>query len=62
MTIGSEDDEEVLRRCLAMGADKAFRMDPGNSVMDSFVISRILAQFITGEPDHPFSPESRGMT
>jgi len=33
-----------------MGADKAFRIDPGNLVMDSFVISRILAQFIKGRP------------
>ena len=50
VTIGSEDDEEALRRCLAMGADKAFRIDPGNLVMDSFVISKILAQFIKGQP------------
>ena len=50
LTIGSEDDEEALRRCLAMGADKAFRIDPGNLVMDSFVVSKILAQFIKGQP------------
>ena len=30
ITIGNEDDEEVLRRCLAMGADKAIRVDPGD--------------------------------
>ena len=46
--IGSEDDEEVLRRCLAMGADKAIRIDPGDHYLDSFVISRILAQVIKG--------------
>ena len=28
VTAGSEDDEEVLRRALAMGADKAIRIDP----------------------------------
>ena len=50
VTIGSEDDEEVLRRCLAMGADRAFRIDPGNLAMDSFVVSRVLAQFIKGQP------------
>ena len=50
VTIGSEDDEEVLRRCLAMGADRAFRFDPGSLVMDSFVISGILAQFIKSQP------------
>jgi len=43
VTVGPEDDEEVLRRCLAMGADKALRVDPGNIVLDPFVISRILA-------------------
>ncbi|MFP3928968.1 MAG: electron transfer flavoprotein subunit beta/FixA family protein, partial [Desulfobacteraceae bacterium] len=26
VTIGGEDDEEVLRRCFAMGADKAVRV------------------------------------
>ena len=31
LTVGTEEDEEVLRRCLAMGADKAFRIDPGIS-------------------------------
>jgi electron transfer flavoprotein beta subunit len=50
VTIGNEDDEEVLRRCLAMGADKAFRLDPGDRVMDPFVVSKVLAQFIKGQP------------
>jgi electron transfer flavoprotein beta subunit len=48
ISIGSEDDEEVLRRCLAMGADKAIRIDPGDHYLDSFVISRVLAQVIKG--------------
>ena len=46
VTIGGEDDEEVLRRCLAMGADKAIRVDPGDRGLDGFVISRILTQVI----------------
>jgi len=46
ITIGSEEDEEVLKRCLAMGADRAIRIDPGDSPLDAFVISRILAQVI----------------
>jgi electron transfer flavoprotein beta subunit len=46
VTIGSEDDEEVLRRCLAMGADRAIRIDPGDRVLDSYVTSRILAEVI----------------
>jgi electron transfer flavoprotein beta subunit len=48
ITIGVEDDEEVLRRCLAMGADKAIRIDRGDHDLDSFVISRILAAVIKG--------------
>jgi len=48
VTIGSDDDEEVLRKCLAMGADKAIRIDPGEHHMDSFVISNILAKMIGG--------------
>ncbi|MFC1823980.1 electron transfer flavoprotein subunit beta/FixA family protein [Thermodesulfobacteriota bacterium] len=43
VTIGSEDDEEVLRRSLAMGADRAVRVEPGNMEMDGYVISKILA-------------------
>ncbi|MFP4036659.1 MAG: electron transfer flavoprotein subunit beta/FixA family protein [Desulfobacteraceae bacterium] len=46
VTIGGEDDEEVLRRCLAMGADKAVRVEPGESPMDSFVKSRVLARVL----------------
>ncbi len=48
VTIGSEDDEEVLRRCLAMGADKAIRVDPGTLELDPFTISKILAAVIRG--------------
>lgn len=48
VTIGSEDDEEVLRRCLAMGADKAIRVDPGSFELDPFTISKILAAVIKG--------------
>ena len=40
ITIGNEDDEEILRRALAMGADKAIRIDPGELELDGFVISR----------------------
>ncbi|HUU81097.1 MAG TPA: electron transfer flavoprotein subunit beta/FixA family protein [Acidobacteriota bacterium] len=46
ITIGDEDDEEVLRRCLAMGADKAFRIDAEGVDLDCFVISKILAGVI----------------
>jgi len=46
ITIGSEDDEEILRRALAMGADKSIRIDPGERELDGFVISNILAKTI----------------
>lgn len=48
ITIGNEDDEEVLRRCLAMGADKALRIDDEGVDLDSFVTSKILAKAIEG--------------
>jgi electron transfer flavoprotein beta subunit len=46
VTVGSKDDEEVLRRALAMGADRAIRIDPGELVLDAFVLSKILAETI----------------
>ena len=46
VTLGGEDDEEVLRRCLAMGADQAIRVDPGTFELDPFTISKILAAVI----------------
>ncbi len=46
VTIGNEDDEEVLRRALAMGADRAIRIDPGDRELDGYVISKILAAVI----------------
>jgi electron transfer flavoprotein beta subunit len=48
VTVGGEEDEEVLRRCLAMGADKALRIDPGDLVLDPFVLSKLLAAVIRG--------------
>lgn len=50
VTVGAEDDEEVLRRCLAMGADKALRIDPGDMTLDPFVVSKVLAGAIKGLP------------
>jgi len=46
ITIGDEEDEEVLRRALAMGADKSVRVDPGDRELDGFVVSGILARVI----------------
>lgn len=46
ITIGTEDDEEVLRKSLAMGADRAIRIDPAGHELDGFVISKLLAAVI----------------
>ncbi len=48
VTLGGEEDEEILRRCLAMGADRAIRVDPGGLELDAFAVSKILAQIIKG--------------
>jgi electron transfer flavoprotein beta subunit len=46
VTLGTEDDEEVLRRCLAMGADRAVLIDSEDRSLDSYVISKILSSMI----------------
>ena len=46
ITVGDEDDEEILRRALAMGADKSIRIEPGERELDGFTISKILAKTI----------------
>lgn len=50
VTVGPEEDEEVLRRCLAMGADRAVRIDPGERILDGYGLSRTLAQVLQGLP------------
>jgi electron transfer flavoprotein beta subunit len=50
VTVGGEDDEEVLRRCLAMGADKAIRIDPADHALDAFAVSTILTEVIKAIP------------
>jgi electron transfer flavoprotein beta subunit len=48
ITLGGEEDEEILRRCLGMGADRAIRVDPEGLETDAFTISGILAEVIRG--------------
>jgi electron transfer flavoprotein beta subunit len=50
VSVGSEEDEEVLRRALAMGADRAIRVDAGNRTLDVRCISRILAKVVKDLP------------
>ena len=51
-TVGGEDAEEAIRRCLAMGADRALRIDPGPGPQDPLSVARALAGPIAEEgPD-----------
>jgi electron transfer flavoprotein beta subunit len=50
ITIGREEDEEVLRRCLAMGADQARRIDPGERTLDGHGTAQVLARVIARIP------------
>lgn len=48
VTVGGEDDEEILRRALAMGADAGLLLsDPAFAESDSFATARILAAAIS---------------
>jgi electron transfer flavoprotein beta subunit len=45
VTVGSEESEEVLRRCLAMGADDAIRVDTASvESPDPFAVARALEE------------------
>jgi electron transfer flavoprotein beta subunit len=46
VTVGGKSDEEILWKCLAMGADKAVRIEPGAIVLDGYVISMALSQVV----------------
>ena len=46
ITVGKEEDEEILRRALAMGADSAIRIDPGDIILSPSLTSRLLFQCI----------------
>jgi len=46
VTIGSENDEDILRRCLAMGADEAVRIDSSDFITtDPYQVARGLSEF-----------------
>lgn len=48
VTTGAEECEHTLRRALAMGADRAIRIDEDVSTADSYVTANILARLISG--------------
>src|SRR4030066_524161 len=47
-TIGPEESKEVLTRCLAMGADRALRIE-GPEAPDGHLIARILSEALKGQ-------------
>ena len=45
VTVGNEEDEDILRKCLAMGADRAVRVDIENkNDVDVYGIAKILKE------------------
>ena len=49
VSVGSEDAEEAMRRCLAMGADRGIRIDSEDR-LDPIQVARALAEVVRGEP------------
>ncbi len=50
-SLGGEDSNESLRKCLAMGADDALRLtDPAFTGADGFATARVLAEAIRTRP------------
>jgi electron transfer flavoprotein beta subunit len=55
VTVGDEDSEDALRRCLAMGADRAVRVDGAELSRDPVTLARALAPVVRREePDLVF--------
>jgi electron transfer flavoprotein beta subunit len=55
VSVGSEDVEEAMRRCLAMGADRGIRVD-SEERLDPIQVARALAEVIRAEsPDLVFT-------
>jgi electron transfer flavoprotein beta subunit len=55
VSVGNEDTEEALRRCLAMGADRGIRIDSEDQ-LDPIQVARALAEVVRAEsPDLVFT-------
>jgi electron transfer flavoprotein beta subunit len=55
VSVGSEDVEEAMRRCLAMGADRGIRVD-SEERLDPIQVARALAEVVRAEsPDLVFT-------
>jgi electron transfer flavoprotein beta subunit len=48
ITVGPEESKEVLTRCLAMGADRAWRIEEP-AIRDGYLITKILSQVIKNQ-------------
>jgi electron transfer flavoprotein beta subunit len=55
VSVGPEDAEEAMRRCLAMGADRGIRVDSDDQ-LDPIQVARTLAEVVRAEsPDLVFT-------
>ena len=55
VSVGTEDAEEAMRRCLAMGADRGIRVD-SEERLDPIQVARALAEVVRAEsPDLVFT-------
>jgi len=55
VSVGNEDSEEAMRRCLAMGADRGIRID-SDERLDPIQVARALAEVVRAEsPDLVFT-------
>lgn len=50
VTIGLDEDDDVLRRALALGADRAIRINEDVTNADSYVVAKIMAALIKDLP------------
>jgi electron transfer flavoprotein beta subunit len=55
VSVGNEDSEDAMRRCLAMGADRGIRID-SDEQLDPIQVARALAEVVRAEsPDLVFT-------
>ena len=50
VTIGSEEFDDILRRALALGADRAIRINEDVTTADSYVVAKMLTALISSLP------------
>lgn len=50
LTLDSTDVQKELRNCLARGADKAVRLNPGDAQLDAFASAKAVADYLATVP------------